>query len=104
MVSVQTKSDLVHLIEKHRQQLQALGVRRCGLFGSFVREQHTPQSDVDVLVEFDPEQKTFMNFMHLVFLLEDLFGRKVDVITIESLSPYIGPHILKEVEYASVDV
>ena len=101
-MSVQTKSDLLSLMAKHRQQLRALGVKRCGLFGSFVREQHTPQSDVDVLVEFDPEKKTFVNFMHLVFLLEDLFGRKVDVITIESLSPYIGPHILKEVEYAPI--
>lgn len=100
-MTAQTKAELFHLIEKHRQQLQALGVKRCGLFGSFVREQHTPQSDVDVLVEFEPEQKTFSNFMHLVFLLEDLFGRKVDVVTMESLSPYIGPHILKEVEYAS---
>ena len=103
-MTVQAKSDLLHLIAEHHQQLQALGVKRCGLFGSFVREQHTPQSDVYVLVEFDPEQKTFANFMRLVFLLEDLFGRKVDVITIESLSPYIGPHILKEVEYAPIDV
>lgn len=101
---VQTKADLLHLITDHRQQLQALGVKRCGLFGSFVREQHTPQSDVDVLVEFDPEQKTFANFMRLVFLLEDLFGRKVDVVTMESLSPYIGPHILKEVEYAPISM
>ncbi|MBN2392538.1 MAG: nucleotidyltransferase family protein [Anaerolineae bacterium] len=101
---VQTKADLLHLITDHRQQLQALGVKRCGLFGSFVREQHTPQSDVDVLVEFNPEQKTFANFMHLVFLLEDLFGRKVDVITMESLSPYIGPHILEEVEYAPISM
>jgi hypothetical protein len=57
---------------------------------------------VDILVEFDPDQKTFDNFMQLAFFLEDLFDRKVDLITTESLSPYLGPHILREVEYAAI--
>jgi hypothetical protein len=58
-------------------------------------------SDVDILVEFDPQRKSFDNFMDLAFYLDDLLGRKVDLVTTESLSPYIGPHILHEVEYAS---
>jgi predicted nucleotidyltransferase len=57
-------------------------------------------SDVDVLVEFEQDRKTFDNFIQLSFLLEDLFQRRVELVTIESLSPYIGPHILSEVEYA----
>ena len=40
--------------------------------------------------------------MGLAFLLEDLFGRRVDLVTRESLSPYIGPHILREAEYADL--
>ena len=72
---------------------------RCGLFGSFVRDTAVDQSDVDMLVVFDPALKTFHNFMDLCFFLEDLFGRKVDVVTPESLSPFIGAHILQEVEY-----
>ncbi len=60
------------------------------------------QSDVDILVDFDPSKKTFGNFMNLAFFLEDIFGRKVDLVTTESLSPHIGPRILDEVEYGSI--
>lgn len=99
---VQTKEDVLSLLQEHQAELRRFGVRRCGVFGSFVRNKPGDQSDVDILVEFAPEQKTFDNFMHLAFFLEELFGRPVDLITTESLSPYIGPHILREVEYASV--
>ena len=49
-----------------------------------------------------PNKKNFDNFMHLAGLLEDLLQRRVEIITTEALSPYIGPHILSEVEYASL--
>ena len=99
---VQTKDQVLALLREHQSELRRFGVQRSGVFGSFVRNEPQEQSDVDILVEFAPGQKTFDNFMHLAFFLEDLFGRKVDLITVESLSPYIGPHILREVEYASV--
>ncbi len=81
-----------------REELIALGVTSVGLFGSFVFGKQTPESDIDVLVEFAPEKHSFDNFMELSFLLEDLLGRKVDVVTPEALSPHIGPHILQEVQ------
>jgi predicted nucleotidyltransferase len=95
-----TKEEISRLIAEHEQEIKRFGVKRCGLFGSYVRGQSTSKSDIDVLVEFEPGQKTFNNFMHLAFYLENLFGRRVDLVTVESLSPYIGPHILEEVEYA----
>jgi predicted nucleotidyltransferase len=49
-----------------------------------------------VLVEFDPTEKTFDRFMALAHLLEDTLERRVEVVTTESLSPFIGPHILAE--------
>ena len=98
-MSVQSKAQLLALIAEHQQQLRALGVKRCGIFGSFVRDQPSTASDVDVLVEFEPGRKSFDNFMQLAFLFEDLFGRRVDLLTLESLSPYLGPHIVREVEY-----
>ncbi|MEL7038080.1 MAG: nucleotidyltransferase family protein [Cyanobacteria bacterium J06592_8] len=102
-MSVQTKTQVLSLLENNQQNLQRFGVNRCGLFGSFVRDTAIhAESDVDILVVFEPNQKTFDNFMHLCFFLEDLFGRSVDLITIESLSPYIGSHILDEVEYVSI--
>lgn len=100
---VQTKAQVFSLLQEYQQDLKRFGVSRCGLFGSFGRDSGIDeQSDVDILVAFKPDQKTFDNFMHLSFLLEDIFGRTVDLLTFESLSPYIGPRILDEVEYVSL--
>lgn len=97
---VQTKQQVMQLLQQHQTELQGLGVRRCGLFGSFVRDEANAESDVDILVELEPEQISLKNFVGLGDLLEELFGRKVDLVTTKSLSPFIGPHILREVEYA----
>ena len=101
---VQTKAQVFSRIKKHQKELKRLGVQTCGLFGSFVRETSIKDdSDVDILVTFSPTKKTFGNFMDLAFFLEEIFGRKVDLVTVQSLSPHIGSHILKEVEYVSTD-
>ena len=55
---------------------------------------------MDFLVEFEPDQKTFDHFMNLAVLLEDLLHRRIELVTTDALSPYIGPHIMGEVEYA----
>lgn len=100
---VQTKEQVLTLLQQHQQELQKFGIHQFGIFGSFVRDKDIHQeSDVDILVTFQDGQKTFDNFIHLSFYLEDLFGRSVDLITPESLSPYIGSRILDEVEYVSV--
>jgi predicted nucleotidyltransferase len=100
--SAETKDMVITVIRDSRSRLRALGVTRIGLFGSFVRDEQKSDSDVDLLVEFAAEQKTFDNFMTLSFFLEDALGRRVEVVTTESLSPYIGPHILKEVEFVGL--
>ena len=102
-MAVQTKERILTLIRARRNHIKTLGVKRLGLFGSFVRMQQDRDSDIDVLVEFEPSQKTFDNFIHLAFFLEDLFGRRVELVTPEALSPYIGPHIMREVEYVALD-
>ncbi|MBI3798618.1 MAG: nucleotidyltransferase family protein [Deltaproteobacteria bacterium] len=99
--SVQTKQDILTVLSEQHPQIKALGVKRLGLFGSFVRGQQRAESDVDFLVEFEPGQKTFDNFMQLALLLEDVLQRRVELVTPEALSPYIGPYILKEVEDVS---
>jgi len=100
--AIGTKQDILNALDRNRSQLAAFGVRRIGLFGSFVRGEQRPDSDIDLLVEFEPNQKTFDHLMELSFFLEDLFPNRIELVTPESLSPYIGPHILKEVEYAKV--
>ena len=93
------KPDIFQRLKEHQEVLVNFGVRQCGLFGSFRTGKATAKSDVDLLVVFEPEMKTFNNFMDLCFFLEDLLGRKVDVVTPESLSPIFGYKILEEVEY-----
>lgn len=99
---VRTKARVLSLIAEQKPRLRALGVQRLGLFGSFARGAPRPDSDVDFLVEFVPGQKNFDNFMQLSFFLEDLLQRRIELVTPESLSPYLRPHILDEVEYAPV--
>ena len=101
-VTINTKQEIFNLLYKSRSQLRKLGVKRIGLFGSFVRGDQRNSSDIDLLVEFAPQKKTFDNFMELSFFLEDILKSRIDLVTKESLSPYIGPNILKEVEYASI--
>jgi len=101
-VAIQNKREAVSLIAEYQDKIRALGVKRLGLFGSFAREEQGLESDIDLLVEFDQGEKTFDNFMQLSFLLEEIFKRRVELVTPESLSPYIGPHILNEVEYVFV--
>ena len=96
---VHSKSDVVNVLTQNLARIRSFGVRKLGLFGSFVRDQPNDDSDVDLLVEFESGRKTFDNFMDLSFFLEDRLKRRVEVVTTEALSPHIGPHILAEVEY-----
>ena len=69
---------------------------RLALFGSVQRNEARGNSDVDVLVEFAPGQKTFDHLIDLGELLENSLGRRVELVTVESPSPYLRPYILAE--------
>jgi predicted nucleotidyltransferase len=97
-----TKQELLAAITSNREVIKGYGVSNLGLFGSFSKGTFNESSDVDLLVEFIPEQKTFDNFMELSFFLEELLGRKVELVTPQSLSKFIAPHILNEVENVSL--
>jgi hypothetical protein len=91
-----TREEVVERLGSVEVQVRQLGVRRLALFGSFARGEARADSDVDVLVEFQPDRKTFDAFLSLAELLEEVLHRRVDLVTTEGLSPYIGPHILAE--------
>ena len=97
---VKTKQEVFELLSANQSHLQSFGVKRMGVFGSFARGTQTSSSDVDILIEFEEGKKTFDHFISTALLLEDLFQRKVELVTPSSLSPYIGPRILEEVDYA----
>lgn len=96
---IKTKQDIINVLDQNQSRLRALGVKRIGLFGSFVRGEQHLDSDIDLLVEFEPGRKTFDSFMELSFFLEEALEHRTELVTMEALSPYLGPHILKEVEY-----
>ena len=95
------KNTVIEILRANEASIRSYGVTKIGIFGSVARGEHHAGSDVDLLVEFKKGTKTFDNFINLVFFLEELLGRKVELITTDSLSPYIGPRILEEVEYVA---
>ena len=91
--------ELMYIIGQKMGDLKKYGVKRIGLFGSYARGEDTLESDVDILVEFEKGEKNYNNFMEVYFFLKDLTGKEVDLLTPESISPYIKPYILKEVVF-----
>ena len=86
----------------NKQAIHAFGVSKLSIFGSFASGKSKEDSDVDFLVEFDPALKNYDNFIGLSFYLEYLLGRKVELVTPQSLSKYIGPYILNQAEDVAI--
>jgi uncharacterized protein len=74
------------------------GVKEIGIFGSYVRQEQTEASDVDVLVEFS-EVPGLLKFIDLENYISDNLGIKVDLVHKKGLKPRIGKRILVEVIY-----
>ena len=97
------KQTVLKKLAELKTPLLQYGVTRLGLFGSTVRGENKPGSDIDVLIDFQPEQETFQNFMCVCELLESIFKRqKLDIVTFKGLSPFVGQQILNEVEYVQI--
>jgi predicted nucleotidyltransferase len=95
-----TKDYIMSAIKNNRQALIRLGIQNVGLFGSYSRDEQSVKSDIDILIDFIPEMENFDNYMAVCDLFEQLFkNEKVEIITKNGLSPYIGPKILNEVVY-----
>lgn len=95
-----TKEGIFKRIEENERRIKGYGVKRLGLFGSYVRNEQKRKSDIDILVEFEKEKITFDNYMHLKFFLEDLLGCKVDLVILDDVKRQLKAYILREVEYA----
>jgi predicted nucleotidyltransferase len=93
-----TREDAVERLIASEREMRALGVERLALFGSVLRGEARPDSDVDVLIQFSPGAKTFDRFLALFDLLEERLEHRVELITTEALSPFIGPRILAEAQ------
>ena len=95
-----SKKDLIRVIQDNADTLRAYGVKKMGIFGSFATSCQSATSDVDVLVEFKREDKTFDNYMELKMFLEQLFKRRVDLVIKDALKARIKDRVLSETAYA----
>lgn len=91
-----TKDEIKKILREHTEILEKYKVKSIALFGSYVRNEQQEDSDIDFLAEF--EENTYDNYISLVYTLEDLFEKNVNVVTLKGISPYISPYVLKEAE------
>jgi predicted nucleotidyltransferase len=95
-----TRDNILKTLKTNKIKFSKFGIRNVGLFGSYLYNEQSSTSDIDLLIEFEPEKENFDNFMAACDLFEKLFkNEKIEVVTTNGLSPYIGPSILKEVHY-----
>lgn len=89
------RDEAMAILSAHRDRWRRFGVRSLSLFGSVASDEAGPESDLDILVEFDGPA-TFDNYMDLKFLLEDLLGVQVDLVTRKALKPRLRIRIERQ--------
>ncbi len=95
-----TKEYVLNVLKSGKSEILKYGVSSVGLFGSYSRGEQTENSDIDILIDFDPDKENFDNYMAVYDTIERMFeNQQVEIVTKNGLSLHIGPKILKEVEY-----
>ena len=93
--------DILARLKDHEPELQARGVRHAAVLGSRARADHRPDSDTDILVEWDRTLPiTIYDYAGVIDYVGDLFEGAVDVVERESLKPRLRPGILSDAIYA----
>ncbi len=98
------KESILELLSLNSETIKNYGTKRIGLFGSYVRNEEVEGSDIDLIVEFEKEKKTYKNFIRLTYFLQDLFNKEIDLITIKSLpkNRNFTQNVLNQAIYASL--
>ena len=95
-----TRENILTKLKAKKPGLSKFGICNVGLFGSYLRNEQSSESDIDLLIDFDPDKESFDNYMAVYDIFEKLFkNEKIEIVTKNGLSPYIGPKILNEVIY-----
>ena len=95
------KEQALKILREQREVLtETYGVRKIGLFGSIVRDQLRPESDIDIVVEIETGKKKLHNFLALRRYLENQLGRPVDIGIESALKPVVRDAIQHEIAYA----
>ena len=99
-LSMQNLEEREELFRKIASFLEKYGATKVAVFGSYVRGEEKPESDIDILVEF-AEQKSLLTLVKIEMELSDYLGIKVDLLTEKSISPYLIDGIKKEARVIS---
>lgn len=102
MPSALTKADILDVLRRHQPDLMRLGVKTIALFGSYAKDAQTDSSDLDFVVEFSVP--TYDNFAALEELLEQLFGKRVDILTPAGVESIRVPRIAEDIKRSLVHV
>ena len=95
-----TREVVLRILRERRSALKEMGVARLALFGSIARGEAAPESDIDLLVEFDRPVGLF-HFVRVKRFLEEQLGRQVDLVTPDALHPALRGRILAEALHAA---
>lgn len=98
--SVLTRDQVAELLGARAQELRSLGVRTLRLFGSVARGDARPESDVDLLVDFE-EVPGFVGYIRLRNRLEQILGRQVDLVMASGLHPRLREKVLREARHVA---
>ena len=99
---IRDKEQILTMILNNQERIRGFGVSKIGLFGSFVRNEQNEKSDIDLIVQFEQGKKSYLKFINLSDYLEELFDKKVDLLTDKAISPYMKSKIKKEAIYVSI--
>ncbi len=95
---LKSASEIMKILNNNMDYMRKeFSVRKIGVFGSYIKNSANSNSDIDILVEF--EKKTFDNYMDLIFFLEEILGKKVDLVISDAIKKRIQPSILRETQY-----
>ena len=95
-----TKTEIEEKIKNNISYMQKeFKVKEIGIFGSFVKNEQTEKSDIDILVEIEKGHKDLFNFLRLKEYLENLLNAEVDLVMKKGIKPRLKEKILKEVIY-----
>ena len=100
---VNNQTELVDILASHKKTIRRFGAKRLGFFKSCSHQRPQSFKDLGLLVEFAKGEKSYYNFVHLMCFLEDLLHSDVELITPDSISPYIRSNVLADVEYLSFE-
>jgi predicted nucleotidyltransferase len=90
-----TKENILAILKFHKSELSRYGESNIGLFGSYVRNKQSNKSE-----DYEPDKENFDNYLAVYDIFEDLFkNEKIEIVTKNGLSKYIGPKILNDVMY-----